>query len=86
MKKARAEVRRPSATTCEIDISGSKHECRLENISSSGALVNCLGFLQETWPGDTCILHLDSKTGGISCQVTHISSSKVGLQFIDVDE
>jgi hypothetical protein len=68
---------------CELDLSGYKHQCRLDSISSSGALVNCLGFLQETFPGDKAVLHLNAETEEIACRVTHIAAAKIQLLFVD---
>lgn len=77
--------RKSRSEECGIELSGFKHQCRLENISSSGAMVNCTGFLQETWPGDNCSLHLHHPEEEITCRVIHISASKIGLQFLDPD-
>jgi hypothetical protein len=45
--------------------------------------VTCLGFLQETWPGDNCVLHLNDESD-IPCQVKHIAASNIGLKFARV--
>ena len=81
MINTRQEARTISSEKCEIKKSGSVYECRLEDISSSGAKVTCFGFLQETWPGDKCVLHLYGESGDIACQVMHIAASNIGLRF-----
>jgi primosomal replication protein N len=68
---------------CELDLNGTRHQCRLNDISSSGARVNCLGFLQETRRGDTTVLHLHAETNGVTCRVTDITGAKIHLRFID---
>jgi hypothetical protein len=83
MINSRQEIRTISSEKCEIKKGGSVYECRLEDISSSGAKVTCLGFLQETWPGDKCVLHLYDDTD-IPCQVKHIAASNIGLRFAHV--
>lgn len=83
MMTTRQKRRSTRSDECTIELSGYTHECRLENYSSSGALVNCGGFLQETWPGDKCALHLHNERRDIRCKVTHIAASKIGLQFTD---
>lgn len=82
MLDSREETRRISGEKCEIKKGGSVYECRLEDISFSGAKVTCLDFLQETWPGDKFELHLFNEIADIPCQVTHISASSIGLRFI----
>ena len=83
MKRIRRNPRSVSSEKCEIDLSGSKHECRLKNISADGAMVSCVGFLRETWPGDECVLHLNDEGETKACKVTHIAASLIGLKFID---
>jgi len=69
---------------CELDFSGTRYQCRLDSISSSGAQVNCLGFLRETRRGDKAVLHLPAETSEeIACRVTHISAAKIQLRFVD---
>jgi len=79
----RHDDRSIASDRCELNLSGSRHECRLKNISATGALVSCVGFLRETWPGDMCELHLHNESDAIVCQVTHIEASLVGLKFVD---
>lgn len=79
----RANSRKETSYSCNINLDGAKHVCRIENISISGARVNCLGFLHETWPGDRCTLLLDSDDEGIESQITHISASHIGLKFVN---
>jgi hypothetical protein len=69
---------------CELDFSGTRYQCRLDTISSSGARVNCLGFLRETLRGDRAVLHLPTGTSEeIACRVTHIEAAKIQLRFVD---
>jgi len=72
-----------SSGRCELDLSGSRYQCRLDNISASGARVNCLGFLRETQRGDKGVLHLKAGTGDIACRVTQIAAAKIQLRFVD---
>ena len=83
MMIARRKKRSARSDECTIELGGLTHECRIGNYSASGALVNCKGFLQETWPGDTCEIHLRNDQRDIKCRVAHIAASKIGLQFID---
>lgn len=80
----RHDTRETSSYSCKINVSGSIHECRLENISASGARVNCLGFLKETSPGDQCTLHFGDGRDDITCHVTNITASHIGLKFVDI--
>jgi hypothetical protein len=80
----RENTRKDSSSACKINLGGSKHQCRIENISISGARVNCLGFLHETWPGDKCTLLLENDDNGIESLVTHISASHIGLKFVNI--
>jgi hypothetical protein len=77
------DMRTIATGKCELDLRGYKHQCRLDSLSSSGAQVNCLGFLQETFRGDKAVLHLDAETSEIACRVTHIAAAKIQLQFVD---
>ena len=76
-------MRTIASDDCGLDFSGTKYQCRLNSISSSGARVNCLGFLQETRQGDKAVLHLDAETNEIACRVTHITAAKIQLRFGD---
>lgn len=67
---------------CELDCSGSRHLCRIDRITSSGAAVNCLGFLRETRRGDKVVLHLGAEAGAIACRVTNIAAARIRLQFV----
>ena len=66
---------------CELDLRGTRHECRLDSISATGAQVNCLGFLQESHQGDKALLHLHFEPGELACRVTHIAGAKIRLRF-----
>jgi PilZ domain len=81
MKATRSNSRTGSSENCEIDLGGSRYQCRISNISASGARVTCLGFLQEVWPGDRGVLRLNNRTGELPCRVTRIASSTIGLRF-----
>jgi hypothetical protein len=83
---ARRIKRYTRSDECTIELSGLTHECRVGNYTASGALVNCKGFLQETWPGDKCAIHLRNCERDIKCRVAHIAASKIGLQFIDTPD
>ena len=74
-------LRTTSSQDCDLELSGSSYQCRLDNISSCGAEVKCLGFLQESWPGDKGVLHLHDHEGEVACHITRISSSKISLRF-----
>lgn len=77
--------RAKSSDRCELELGGSSYLCRLDEISSSGAEINCTGFLQESWPGDKGVLHLQDHEGEVVCHITRIASSKISLRF-DKDE
>ena len=81
MKDKRVSVRVKSSDRCELDLGGSSYKCRLDNISSSSAAVKCVGFLQESWPGDKGVLHLNDHGGEVACHITRIASSKISLRF-----
>ncbi len=83
MTDTRHDKRIYSSEKCELDLAGSVHQCRINNISSAGALVNCLGFLREAWPGDKGVLHLHDQSGEHACHVSHIAAAKIGLRFDD---
>ena len=83
MTDTRHDTRIYSSENCEVDLDGSIHHCRIDNISSSGAWVNCQGFLQEAWPGDKAVLHLHGQPGERVCHITHIAASKIGLRCDD---
>jgi len=65
----------------ELDCSGSRHLCRVDRITSSGAALNCLGFLRDTRPGDRVVLHASAEAGDIACRVTAIAAGKIRLRF-----
>jgi hypothetical protein len=83
MTDARHDMRIHSSEKCELDLDGSVHHCRINDISSSGALVNCAGFLREAWPGDKCVLHMHDQPDELECHISHIAASKIGLRFDD---
>ncbi len=67
---------------CLLDSGSLRYQCRLDSITPSGAIVNCLGFLRETERGDKVLLHLQSDDGDIPCRVTQIAAAKIQLRFI----
>ncbi len=81
MNVTRYGPRTGSSETCTLDLGSSRYRCRLSNISSSGALVTCVGFLQELWPGDKGVLRLDDRSDELACRITRIASSRIGLRF-----
>jgi hypothetical protein len=83
MMRTEFNMRTITSDQCELDLNGTRHQCRLNGISSSGARVNCLGFLQETRRGDKTVLHLHADTNEITCRVTDITGAKIQLRFVD---
>ena len=81
MMRTGLNMRTISSGRCEVDLSGTTYQCRLDSISASGARVNCLGFLQETHLGDKAVLHLHAEMGEIACRVTEIAAAKIRLRF-----
>lgn len=81
MNVTRSGMRTKSSERCVLDLGGSGYQCRIGNISMSGAMVNCIGFLQESWPGDKGVFHLNDSSGELACRITHIAASKIGLRF-----
>lgn len=67
---------------CVLELDGYRHECRLDSISSSGAEVNCMGFLRETNRGDVGALHLQDDALRKQCRVIDIAAGKVHLRFL----
>jgi hypothetical protein len=83
MAEARHDMRVNSSEKCELNLDGSRYQCRITNISSSGAMVNCIGFLREIWPGDRGVLLLPDQAANHGCHITHIAAAKIGLHFDD---
>lgn len=83
MMKNRLDLRSMHIGKCELDCSGYRHLCRIDSITSSGAAVNCLGFLRETRRGDRVVLHTGEEAGAIPCRVTAIRAGKIRLRFVD---
>ena len=81
MADTRTDSRTGSSEKCVIYLGGSRYQCRVGNISPSGARVTCLGFLQEVRPGDKGFLHLGDNQAGLPCRITRIASSTIGLRF-----
>jgi len=83
MMKKRLDLHSVEIGKTELDCDGYRHLCRIDRITSSGAAVNCLGFLRETRPGDRVVLHTGAETGAIPCRVTAIAAGKIRLRFVD---
>lgn len=83
MIDARQEIRTNASEACELDLDGYLHQCRIQNRSPAGALVTCLGFLREAWPGDKGVVHLHDQSGDRTCHIVHIAAAKIGLHFDD---
>lgn len=81
MTDSRRGERAGPSEICELELRGSRYQCRLDNISPAGAMVRCLGFLQEAWPGDKGVLRRHAEGTERACHITRISSAKVGLRF-----
>lgn len=82
MMKRGLDKKNISSSRCELDLSGSRYHCRLDEISAAGARVNCLGFLRETQRGDKGVLHLQAEKGDIACRVAQIEAAKIQLRFV----
>lgn len=81
MTKTESDNKTLVGSRCELDLGSSRHECRLDRISTAGARVICLGFLRETLRGDRAVLHLQTESGDIPCRVADISAAKIKLRF-----
>ena len=81
MMRKRLDLSSVEIGKTELDCSGSRHLCRIDSITSSGAAVNCLGFLRDTRPGDRVVLHAGAEAGDIACRVTAIAGGKIRLWF-----
>ncbi len=67
---------------CEVDLDGSRHQCRLDGITRTGAKVNCTGFLRATSRGEPCVVHLQGDARQIGCRVTEIAAGRMHLRFV----
>jgi len=81
MMRKRLDLHSVEIGKSELDCSGSRHLCRIDSITSTGAAVNCLGFLRYTSPGDRVVLHTGAEAGDIACRVTAIAGGKIRLRF-----
>jgi len=81
MMKSEVKMRSMRGSGCELDLGSSRHQCRLDSISSAGARVICLGFLRETLRGDKGVLHLPSDPDMV-CTVADIAEAKIKLRFV----
>ncbi len=66
---------------CEVAVGGYRHQCRLDDITPTGAEVSCTGFLGETRHGEACVLHLQDNARQIDCRVTEIAAGRLQLRF-----
>ena len=82
MMRPGLDMRTVAGGKCELEFSDTRYQCRLDSISSSGARVNCLGFLDETQRGDKAVLHLH-QTNALACRIKHIAGASIQLRFID---
>lgn len=83
MRKTGLNMQTIASGKCELDLSGTTYQCRLDSVSAFGARLNCLGFLQETHQGDSGVLHLHAEPSAIDCRVTHIAAAKIRLRFVN---
>ena len=81
MTDSRHGERINSSEKCELELHGSRYQCRLENISSTGAMVKCIGFLKEAWTGERGVLRKLDHSKELACHITRIDSSEIGLRF-----
>lgn len=88
MKNVRHGLRATCTDKCVLVLNGTPHDCILENISISGALVQQDGHELGIHPGTRCGLHLcnDPRVcpGEYACQVTRITETQIGLKFINM--
>lgn len=86
MINSRYAVRSNRIDSCLLNSNGETYACTLENISLTGAMVNCGHEFRNIRPGNSCGLNLcndPTKYNEYSCQVVRITSSKIGLRFIN---
>jgi len=86
---ARHGTRVACSDRCLLIHNGASHPCKLENISLSGALVQCDCAVSGSLSlGDRCgvLLCCDPKicSGEYPALVVRLNESRVGLQFLDV--
>ena len=86
---ARRGARVACSDKCLLIYNGDSHPCKLENISLSGILVECVGAVSGRLSlGDRCgvLLCCDPTvcSGEYPARVVRLNESKVGLQFLDV--
>lgn len=87
MENTRHGLRATCNDRCVLVLNGETHECTLENISISGALIQ-VGQLRGIYTGSRCGLHLcnDPKLcpGEYACQVTRVAPEQIGLTFVNM--
>ena len=75
---------------CNLFHNGTLYQCRMKNISISGALVCAENFPPSAIKvGDTCRLSLDSdlsldQMGGYTSKVTRFENSHIGVHFLSI--
>ena len=88
MDSARQGLRTNCVEQCVLNLNGTKYQCTLSDISISGVLVNCKESLPNIHSGDMCGLYLCNDTRACpmeyACRVTRVSSSEIGLCFVNM--
>ena len=75
---------------CHLFHNGTSYQCRMRNISISGALIWGDNFPPSTIKiGDTCGLSLNSdlsliQGGGYTSKVTRLEQSNIGVHFLSI--
>jgi hypothetical protein len=81
MKGAELDLTSAVSGECELELRGSRHKCRIDNIDAGGAWLHCLGFLQESVLGDQALLHLGTNMPAIDCRIKEIAAARIELRF-----
>lgn len=88
MKNTRHGLRAKCSDKCVLVLNGSKHECTLENISISGAMIKFDDYQMAIQTGSRCGLHLcnDLKMcpGEYACLVARTTPNQIGLKFVNM--
>lgn len=85
MTNKRSDQRITYVSNSLLRINGASYHCFLENISTTGALLDINEYINDTIHiDDVCSLDvLLLSPVKYTCKVVHISDNKVGLKFID---
>lgn len=85
MTNQRSDQRITYVSNSLLKINGVSYHCYLENISTTGALVEINEDISETiHKDDVCSLDvLLLSPVNYTCKVVHTNNNKVGLKFID---